>query len=70
MTPFRIDPAWYEAYWLRERPEARGGARWANVVADIRRLLEALAAHPARRHRASRRATERPRRHGFARRLA
>jgi len=40
LPPFKIDPSWYDRYWLSEREERRPRKRrWALAYAAIRRIV-------------------------------
>ena len=34
MSPFTVNPRWYEEYWMTEQPP-----RWARLAAALRRLV-------------------------------
>jgi hypothetical protein len=36
MIPYRVDPAWYEAYWFRERPTPAWRVLLARLIAAVR----------------------------------
>jgi hypothetical protein len=49
MTPFKVDPSWYEDHWLREQPETRRPLLLRGMIAAAQRLarvvLSARATH-------------------------
>jgi len=47
MTPFSIDPAWYERYWLRERPAAPRQPLADSLLARARQAARLLRGAPA-----------------------
>src|SRR5262249_44287778 len=45
VTPFQINPSWYETYWLQDRP-----SRWRRVLEVVRRVARGLTASPMAPH--------------------
>jgi hypothetical protein len=47
MTPFSVDPAWYERYWLRERPAPSRQQLADSLLARARQAARGLRQTPA-----------------------
>jgi len=44
MNPFGVDPGWYEAYWLRDRPTTTLWPQLGRLLAAAQRALSDLRA--------------------------
>ena len=42
MTPFPVDPSWYEQYWLRERPAPQRGRLLRGLITAARQAARTV----------------------------